>query len=299
MNTHCVQLACYQQAINYFESWSDYVFTQTKRVSNAVAMGARWILFPEYGSMELTSLLSEEAQEDITLQLVELQQLLPEFLALHQALSDQYDVLIIAPSVPVSVGTEFRNRAYLFRPNKPVNFQEKLIMTRFEREQWGITAGTELKVFEFDAIKFTITICYDCEFPLLARAACDAGAEIIFVPSCTDTLAGYYRVRVSAQARALENQCYVAQSCTIGEATWSAAVDENHGAAAVYTAPDYGWPANGVLEKGEMDQMQCLFVTLDMAHLRWVRQHGQVLNRRDWPESDLNKIKVVCADESN
>ncbi|HET8706108.1 MAG TPA: carbon-nitrogen hydrolase family protein [Pseudomonadales bacterium] len=296
MNT-TVALASYQQKILFFNSWDDYENTQRQRLSHAVALGARWIVFPEYGAMELASLLSDTARADIKVQLMELQRLLPAFLALHQALADAYNVLIVAPSLPVAVGDEFHNRAYVFRPGKPADFQEKLVMTRFEREQWGVAAGSELKVFSFDEVKFSILICYDCEFPLLAHRVASAGAEIMLVPSCTDTLAGYYRVRVGAQARALENQCYVVQSCTVGEAAWSAAVDENHGAAAVYTAPDYGWPANGVLEAGELDQEQCLFAVLDIKHLRWVRQHGQVLNVRDWPESEPQRFRLVQADE--
>lgn len=297
MSPSIVQIAAYQQSIQFYEAWSEFAEMQQQRIANAVAMGARWVLFPEYGAMELASLLSAAARSDIKLQLIELQPLLAEFIALHQALAEQYNVLIIAPSLPVAVADEFRNRAYVFRPNQPVQFQEKLIMTRFEREQWGVAAGAELKLFEFDSIKFSILICYDCEFPLLARKASMAGAELLLVPSCTDTLAGYFRVRLGAQARALENQCYVVQSCTIGEAAWSAAVDENHGAAGVYTAPDYGWPADGVLEIGTLDQDQCLFATLDIAHLRWVREHGQVLNVRDWPESASTLIKLVQADD--
>ena len=49
-------------------------------------------------------------------------------------------------------------------------------------------------------------ICYDSEFPELARHLADQGAMILFVPFCTDTSNGYYRVRHCAQARAIELQ---------------------------------------------------------------------------------------------
>ena len=80
-------------------------------------------------------------------------------------------------------------------------------MTRFENEQWLISAGDEIRVFDTDFGKIAINICYDSEFPLIARQQVEAGADLILVPSCTDTQAGFHRVRLGCQARALENQC--------------------------------------------------------------------------------------------
>ena len=121
-----------------------------------------------------------------------------------------------------------------------------------------------------------------CEFPLFARAQAQAGADLILVPSCTDTLAGYHRVRIGCQARALENQCFVAQAPTVGEAPWSEAVDVNVGAAGIYAPPDRGMPDNGVLTVGELNRPQWVFADLDFEALRRVRDSGQVFNARDW-----------------
>ena len=116
-------------------------------------------------------------------------------------------------------------------------------MTRFEREEWGISAGQHVKVFETLLGRLAVLICYDAEFPLLARSGVEAGAQVILAPSCTDSLQGYWRVRIGAQARALEGQCYVVQSPTVGEAAWSPAVDVNYGAAGIYGPPDLGYAA--------------------------------------------------------
>ena len=119
---------------------------------------------------------------------------------------------------------------------------------------------------------------------LLVRRLVAAGADVILVPSCTDTLAGYWRVRVACAARALENQCYVVQAPTVGFAPWAPAVDENHGAAAIYAPPDRGLPDDGVVAIGELDAPAWVYADLDPALLAAVRADGQVLNHRDWDD---------------
>jgi predicted amidohydrolase len=176
----------------------------------------------------------------------------------------------------------YRNRCFLFRPDGDSEFQDKLQMTRFENEQWFIAAGDEIKTFDTEFGRIGIDICYDSEFPMIARKQVEQGADLILVPSCTDTTAGYWRVRIGCQARALENQCYVVQSPTVGLAPWSEAVDVNIGAAAVYTPVDYGYPDNGVLAIGELNQTQWVYADIDLGSIAKVRQTGQVFNYRDW-----------------
>jgi len=106
------------------------------------------------------------------------------------------------------------------------------------------------------------------------------------VPSCTDTEAGFHRVRIGCQARALENQCYVVQSPTFGKAAWSEAVDVNTGRASIYTPVDYGFPDNGILVEGSTDSAEWVYADLDLAEIERVRVEGQVFNFRDWPKQD-------------
>ncbi|MNF82173.1 Carbon-nitrogen hydrolase [compost metagenome] len=132
-----------------------------------------------------------------------------------------------------------------------------------------------------------ILICYDNEFPMLARTLVEGGVDLILAPSCTDTEAGYHRVRIGAQARALENQIAVLQAPTVGLAPWSPALDENIGRASLYVPPDYGMPSNGVIaESPELcpATSQWLICDLDLDEVRRVRAEGQVFTRRDWPE---------------
>jgi predicted amidohydrolase len=109
------------------------------------------------------------------------------------------------------------NRARLFAPEGQIGVQDKIIMTRFEREPWGVSSGSStLRLFDTRLGRIGINICYDCEFPLLARAQVEAGMELLLVSLCTEKEHGYWRVRIGAQARALENQMYVIHSPKVG-----------------------------------------------------------------------------------
>ena len=278
------RLAAAQYDIGFLKNWDDYAAKIARWVDDAAGNGAKMLLFPEYFSMELASLFPEEVYKSLSKQLGEMQSVLPDFMMLFADMAEQHGVHIVAGSFPVrQPDGGYRNRAFLFRPDGTTEYQDKLQMTRFETEQWLITAGDGIKTFDTDLGRIAIDICYDSEFPMIARKQVEAGADLILVPSCTDTTAGYWRVRIGCQARALENQCYVVQSPTVGNAPWSEAVDVNIGAAGVYTPVDYGYPDNGVLAIGEMNQAQWIYAEIDLGSIAKVRQTGQVFNYRDWP----------------
>lgn len=160
-------------------------------------------------------------------------------------------------------------------------------MTRFEAERWGVSPGAPPRVFDTPWGRLGISICYDVEFPKHVRAQVEAGAWAILAPSCTDSRHGATRVLVSAAARAIENQCYVATTPTVGEAPWSAALDVNRGHAAVFGPADRGFPEDGVLAAGPPDEPGWIFATLDPALIEAVREHGAVRNHRDWPRAPI------------
>ncbi|TAN52452.1 MAG: amidohydrolase [Methylococcaceae bacterium] len=278
------RLATAQYDISFLGDWANYENKISRWVGAAADNGAKLLLFPEYFSMELASLFLQEIYGSLDRQLDAMQSVFADFHRLFQTQAQQHQVHIVAGSYPVRQNDgSYRNRAYLFYPDGRSDFQEKLQMTRFENEQWSIKAGDSLKVFDTAWGRIGINVCYDSEFPMLARRQVEAGADLILVPSCTDTLAGYWRVRIGCQARALENQCYVVQSPTVGNAPWSEAVDVNIGAAAVYTPVDRGFPDDGVLVIGELNQSQWVYADIDLANIATVRREGQVFNYRDWP----------------
>jgi predicted amidohydrolase len=197
MGKQAFRLAAAQYDIGFLTGWAEYEAKAGRWVAEAAGAGARMLLFPEYFSMELASLFPEEVYKSLSKQLEAMQTVYPGFLALYQGLAQQHGVYILAGSYPVRQDDgSYRNRAWLFRPDGGRDFQDKLQMTRFENEQWFIAAGEEIKLLETEFGKIGVNICYDSEFPIIARKQVEAGADLILVPSCTDTLAGYWRVRI-------------------------------------------------------------------------------------------------------
>lgn len=278
-----LRIAAAQYDIGYFADFDAYADKLGRWVDEAAQAGAELLVFPEYGALELVSLFDQRIRRDLAAQLDALQALLPEVVELHRELALEYGVVICAASYPVRIdGGAYRNRAHVFTPRGLAGFQDKLVMTRFENERWHIGPGDTLRLFDTTLGCFGVNLCYDGEFPLLARAQVEAGAQFLLVPSCTDGLAGYHRVRVACQARALENQCYVIQSPTVGEAPWSEAVDVNVGAAGVFAPPDRGFPDDGVVALGPLNEARWIYADIDLGKVAAVRTDGQVLNHRDW-----------------
>jgi predicted amidohydrolase len=204
-------------------------------------------------------------------------------LDLFRDLARRFGVWLLPGTLPWRDGDNVRNRAPLISPDGAMRFQDKSVMTRFEAEQWGVQAGAPPRVFDTPWGRVGIAICYDVEFPNLVRAQAAAGARLILTPSCTDTLHGFNRVRLSARARALENQCFVAVAPTVGAAPALATLDENHGYAALFGPVDRGFSADGILALGKMDEPGWVFADLDFTRLDLVREKGAVRNFRDYP----------------
>ena len=249
------------------------------------------LVLPEYAAVELgVALNGGEASEA-----AELSAMITAAPAILEAMRDaarRHQVWLQPGTLPMRAADgRVVNRAPLITPEGRIAFQEKRAMTRFETERWGISQGIDPNVFDTPWGRIGISICYDIEFPKHARVQVMAGAWLILAPSCTDTLAGFNRVHFSARARALENQCYVAITPTVGEAPWSAALDINRGCAGVFGPMDRGFPADGIMAQGQMDAPGWVFCTLDPSLIEAVRRDGAVLNHRDWPRAPFASPK--------
>lgn len=283
-----IRVAACQYAIELFETAESYAGHLRALCRQATGQGARLLLLPEYAGLVLSGQLPPAQRSDLSGSISGIQTLLDGWLQLCADIARELGIYLQPGSAPVrDPDGRYRNRAWLFGPDGCLGHQDKLMMTRFEREQWGIEAGEGLRVFDTDLGRLGILICYDNEFPLLARRLAEGGADLILAPSCTDTEAGFHRVRIGCQARALENQIAVLQSPTVGLAPWSPALDENIGRAGLYVPPDYGMPADGVVASSAglcPSGSQWLIADLDLDEVRRVREQGQVFTRRDWPE---------------
>lgn len=279
------RIALAQYPIDFFEDFSAYEKKLELWISEAANNGAALLVFPEYGSMELVSLLDEKTRNDLNASVEGLMAFWDNYERLHERLARTYKVYILAASFP----KDGKNVAAFFGPDGKIGEQAKQIMTRFEREEWNIASGKEdgLHIFDTALGPIGVAICYDVEFPLVVRTLAENGALLILVPSCTDTVAGYYRVRIGAQSRALENQCYVALCPVVGDAPWSPATDVNIGAAGLYGPPDVGFPDNGIFIEGEMNKAGWVYSEISLSRVDSVRRHGRVLNYKHWDEQSL------------
>lgn len=277
-----IRVAAWQYPIDRHATFDAFRNKLARGASDAAATGAQLLVIPEYAAIELTSVLAPDEQTDLATQLAGIQRLAGDYQTALSEIARAHRIAIVGGSFPERDGDRFYNRARVAGPRGGSVLVEKLQMTRFEREQWGITGGSAQPVIEIGAMRLGVAICYDAEFPLIVRRLVEAGANVIAVPSCTDGLAGYHRVRIACTARALENQCYVVQAPTVGLAPWSIALDENVGAAGVFAPPDKGMPPDGVIAMGPLNQPHMLVADLDLEMLDAVRRDGQVLGHRDW-----------------
>ncbi|WP_372575037.1 carbon-nitrogen hydrolase family protein [Ruegeria jejuensis] len=269
--------------LDWLDSWAQYEDKLSGWVAEAAGQGADLLVFPEYGAMELSTLAGVEAAGDLTRSIHAVSERMAEAAALHQKLAAEHRVHILGASAPVVESTTPPvNRAELYAPSGLRDHQDKQIMTRFEREEWGIAPGGPLKLFDTALGRIGILICYDSEFPLLGRAF--AEADLMLVPSCTEALAGYWRVRIGAMARALENQCVTVMSSIVGRNDWSQAVDLNTGTGGIFGPPDKGFPATGVLAEGQINAPGWTYAEVDLTKIAKVRRDGAVLNRSHWGE---------------
>lgn len=251
-------------------------------VETGAATGAQLLVLPEYGAIELAAAAGANATADLQRTLSAVADAQAHAQRVWSALSRRHRVHILAPSGPEARPQGYVNAARLHAPSGRAGIQEKLILTPFERD-WGMAPGRAQRVFDTDIGRIGIAICYDCEFPLLVRALTEAGAEIVAIPSCTEHVSGYNRVRIGAQARALESQIVTITAPTVGLAHWSAAVDRNCGAAGIFVPPDIATTLTGVVAEGRLDEPGWVSGTVDLARLAAVRTTGEMRNWRDWP----------------
>jgi predicted amidohydrolase len=255
---------------------------QRQVLEQAAAAGARIAVLPEYLSLELAATLGRPVFSDLPASLAGIQRYRRDWLALFSTLARELDMHVLAGSFLLDTGQgRYRNRCDWLTPGGAQLWQDKLQLTGFEKATGLIDPGDALKVFEVDGVRVGVAICYDSEFPLPVRRQYEAGARLLIVPSCTDTVAGATRVRIGCLARALENRMFVAQSVTAGLAQWSPALDVNTGEAAIYAPMDVGFPADGVLVQTTESELWAV-ADLDFAAFEISRRRAQVANDRDW-----------------
>ena len=211
-------------------------------------------------------------------------------------LAISYNINIISGSMPEIQNDRLFNVGYLCKRDGSVDKYEKLHVTPDEVKVWGMQKGHQLKVFDTDCGKIGVLICYDVEFPELSRLLADEGMDILFVPFLTDTQNGYSRVRNCAQARAIENECYVAIAGSVGNLPKVHNMDIQYAQSMVFTPCDFAFPANGIKAEATPNTEMILIADVDIDLLRELNQFGSVRNLRD-RRKDIYTLKKTVVDE--
>ena len=297
-----MRIAAAAYPLDWFDTWAEFENKLTRWVAEAAGKGATLLVFPEYGAMELASLGGKAVARDMEGSLREVASHKPATDQLHARLAGEYGVHILGASgpaydMPFANGRPV-NRASLFGPEGLLGHQDKAMMTRFERDGWDVVGGEGLAVFKAAIGTMGVNICYDSEFPLLARAQAEAGVEIILVPSATEALAGFTRVRVGAMARALENQCIAVHAPVVGAAPWCVGMEENTGRASIYGPPDHGFPPTGILAEGALGEPGWVYADVSLDAVKAVRADGGVLNYSHWNEQHARVANVTFVGKS-
>lgn len=244
-------------------------------------------LFPEFFNAPLMAEFNHLSEAASIRELAKLTEGIVDQMA---GLAVSYNINIIAGSMPEVVGGVLYNVGYLCHRDGLVDRYEKLHVTPDESKVWGMKGGNRLRAFDTDCGKIGILICYDVEFPELSRLLADEGVRLLFVPFLTDTQNGYSRVRNCAQARAIENECYVAISGSVGNLPKVHNMDIQFAQSMVFTPCDFAFPANGIKAEATPNTEMILISDLDIDLLSELHEYGSVRNLKD-RRTDLFDLK--------
>jgi predicted amidohydrolase/GNAT superfamily N-acetyltransferase len=291
-----VRVAAVQYQVRKVASFEEFAEQITYFVETAAEYRADFVVFPEFTSMQLLSqaeLKNLPPREGIA-RLCDLE---PRYIGLMKDLASRLGLFVIAGTHPIRRQGTIFNVAPVVFPDGQVIFQPKIHITPAERRFWGIEGGSELRVINTSKAKIGVLVCYDSEFPEAARYLTDNGAEIIFVPYCTDDRQGYSRVRYCCQARAIENQVYVVTAGMVGNLPSVPAMDIHYGRAAIFTPSDFEFARDGIQAQADSNVETMLVSDLDINDLYRSRAAGSVTQRLD-RRTDLFQFSVTLRNDS-
>jgi predicted amidohydrolase/GNAT superfamily N-acetyltransferase len=280
------RIACVQYQMRRVRSFAEFEQQVKYFVKVASEYRADFVLLPELVSAQLLS------QEDAVSPLEGIRRLAgyePRFRDAMRALAVSHGLTLIAGSHPVADGERIYNVALVCLPSGEVVVQPKLHITPSEQRSWGISGGHALRPIDTPKGRVGVLVCYDVEFPEAARYLADLGAEVLFVPFCTDSRQSYLRVRYCAHARAVENQVYVALAGNVGNLPDVGNLDINYAQAAVLTPSDFAFARDGIAAEADSNEETVLICDVDLNALHESRLSGSVTPRLD-RRADLFKL---------
>ncbi|MEX2366505.1 MAG: GNAT family N-acetyltransferase [Pseudohongiellaceae bacterium] len=281
------RIGCVQWQMRYFESVEDFLQQVESFVDSLSDYKCDIVLFPELFNAPLMGLNPAATAIDDVWNLAAYSE---EILAGISTMAISYNINIIAGSIPLIEDDELYNVSYLCRRDGTVDSQYKIHPTPMEKQKWVMQGGNELKSFDTDFGRIGILICYDVEFPELGRILSEEEIQVLFVPFWTDTKNGYLRVRRCAQARAIENECYVAIAGSVGNLPKVENVDIQYGQTAVFSPSDFAFPHDAIVSETTPNTEMTLIVDLDFEKLKILQNEGSVRNYLD-RRRDLYRVQ--------
>lgn len=281
------RVAAAQYRMRPVQSFEDFERQCTFFVDSAAEYRCDFVCFPELLTNQLLSLVSA-ARPALTAR--RLDEFTPRYVEMFSRLALRYNVNIIGGTHLVVEGDRLYNVAYLFHRDGRIDRQYKLHITPSEAKWWGVSAGDRLEVFDTDRGKVAILICYDVEFPELARVARARGANILFVPYNTDLRAAHVRVRTCAHARCIENNVYVVLSGACGNLPHVNGADIHYARSAILTPSDISFSRDGVGAEATDNAEMLVVHELDFALLRRMQRQGSV---RTWVDRRADLYRLV------
>jgi predicted amidohydrolase len=272
------RISCVQYQLRAISNFAAFEEQVGFFVESADDYDADFVVLPELFTTQLMSFLPETEPVNAIRHLAEYTD---AFVGLLQRLASEYGLHIVAGTHPRVTDGRLLNTSFFFWPDGHYDTQDKIHITPTEDAYWRVAAGDELKVFDTKHGKVGIAICYDAEFPEYCRKLADAGAEILFVPYCTDDRQAYMRVRSCAQARAIENQMFVATAGTVGNLPRVPYMYTNYACSAILTPSDFPFARDGIAAEGNPNQEMLVTADVDTDLLTESRAAGSVRPFRD------------------
>jgi predicted amidohydrolase len=290
-----VRIAAVQYLLRAISDWDGFE-NQVRFVMKAAGdYKPQFVMFPEIFTTQLLSFMDTSNLQSAVRHMDDYT---ARYRALFCELAAHWGVYIIGGSHPTITDGKLLNTAYLFTPEGNVFTQDKIHLTRWEKEKWKGDPGHHLRVFDTRYGRISILICYDIEFPELSRKVCEQGADIIFVPSCTDDRQGFWRVRYCCHARAIENQVYVAVTGTVGNLAVEG-LGLHFGQAAIITPSDFPFARDGIAAEGVPNMEQIVIADVDLGKLVSNRVNGTTIplydKRIDVYDNDVEVVSTTLS----
>ena len=273
-----VRLCLVQYAMRTIRAFDDFATQCEFFIDTASDNKADFLVFPELITTQLLSIIPKDRPGLAARKLADFT---PQYLDLFSKLAMKYHVNIVGGSHFVLEEERLFNVSFLFRRDGSVGKQYKLHITPSEKKWWGVAPGGKIEVFETDRGKVAILICYDIEFPELARVAVAKGARIIFVPFNTNERFGYLRIRHCAQARAIENEVYVATAGCTGNLPFVENADVHYAQSGIYTPSDFPFARDAIAAESGENVETIVVNDVDLEVLRRQRADGTVTTWKD------------------